>query len=252
METKDIVVGVHSIVHAVRNTERPVYEVVATDEGIDNLTKMGGLSREEIAKLPIKMVSSHLLQELAKEHYEDLGFTYNRVPSGVFLVTSPVEVYDPNWIFEQLSSGRHLKIVCLDGVTDVQNASAIMRTAAFYDVDCIVVATKNNFGLGPSVARIASGALEYVKIVKCSSLPKFIQALEKRDIHPIGLSEHAEVENLPTIQGSRCLILGAEDKGLSNATLRLLKNKIRLTPKGKIQSLNVSVAAAIAMERVFN
>lgn len=251
MENIDIVVGVHSIVHAVRNKSRPVYEIVATEEGLENLNKMGGLSREEIAKLPVKLVSNHLIQELGKKHYDQLGFQFNRIPSGVFLVTSPVETYDTNWIFEQLKSGRHLKIICLDGVTDVQNASAIMRTAAFYDVDCVVVATKNNFGLGPSVARIASGALEYVKIVKCSSLPKFIAGLEKRDIHPVGLTEHAEEEILPTIQGTRCLILGAEDSGLSNATLRLLKNKIKLNPMGKIQSLNVSVAAAIAMERVF-
>lgn len=251
MEDKDIIVGIHSIVHAIRNPMREIFEVVATDEGIENLTKMGGMSREEVSRIPIRMVSSHLLQELGKEYYDRLGFQFNRIPSGVYLVTNPVELLDPNWIFDQIKSGRFLKILCLDGVTDVQNASAIMRTAAFYDVDCIVVATKNNFGLGPSVARIASGALEYVKIVKCSSLPKFIQGLEKRDIFPIGLSEHAEEDHLPVIQGTRCLILGAEDKGLSNATLRLIKNKIKLTPQGKIQSLNVSVAAAIAMERVF-
>lgn len=251
MENIDIIVGVHSIAHAVRNVRRPVFEVVATEEGVDNLTKLGGLTRAEIAKLPIKLVSSHLLQELGKKHYDDLGFQFNRIPSGVFLVTSPIEIYDTNWIFDQLQSGRHLKIICLDGVTDVQNASAIMRTAAFYDVDCVVVATKNNFGLGPSVARIASGALEYVKVVKCSSLPKFIASIEKKGVEPIGLTEHAEEDHLPTIHGTRCLILGAEDMGLSNATLRLLKNKIKLTPMGKIQSLNVSVAAAIAMERVF-
>ncbi|EQC51205.1 RNA methyltransferase [Bacteriovorax sp. DB6_IX] len=154
-------------------------------------------------------------------------------------------------IFDQIDSGRHIKILCLDGVTDVHNAAAIMRTAAFYDVDCIVIATKNNFGVGPSVARIASGALEYVKIVKCSSLPKFISALKKRGVEPIGLTEHTDDSEFVVPGGSRCLILGAEDKGLSNATVRLLDKKIKLNPQGSIQSLNVSVAAAIAMERVF-
>jgi 23S rRNA (guanosine2251-2'-O)-methyltransferase len=248
---KDLIVGVHSIAHAIKNPRRPVYEIIATEEGVENLTKMGGLTREEVAKVPVKLVAPHKLQELAKELYNELDFTYNRVPSGVLMVTESIEVESPNWIFDQIDSGRHIKILCLDGVTDVHNAAAIMRTAAFYDVDCIVIATKNNFGIGPSVARIASGALEYVKVVKCSSLPKFISALKKRNVEPIGLTEHTDDNEFVVPQGSRCLILGAEDRGLSNATVRLLDKKIKLDPQGKIQSLNVSVAAAIAMERVF-
>ncbi|OIQ18230.1 MAG: hypothetical protein BM556_08175 [Bacteriovorax sp. MedPE-SWde] len=248
---KDLVVGVHSIVHAIRNTQRPVYEVIATEEGLENLAKMGGMSRDEIAKIPVKLVAPHKLQELAKTQYTELGFMYNRVPSGVLLVTAKIDVEDPSWVFDQIDSGRHLKILCLDGVTDVHNAAAIMRTAAFYDVDCIVIAMKNNFGLGPSFARIASGALEYVRVVKCSSLPRFVTALKKRNVEPIGLTEHTDENEFVVPDGSRCLILGAEDKGLSNATVRLLDKTIRLDPKGKIHSLNVSVAAAIAMERVF-
>lgn len=248
---KDLIVGVHSIAHAVKNPSRRVYEIVATEEGVEKLEKMGGLSREEIAKLPVKLVAPHKLQELAKASYEQLGFQYTRVPSGVYLVTEPIEIENPNWIFDQIDSGRFIKILCLDGVTDVHNAGAIMRTAAFYDVDCVVIASKNNFGLGPSVARIASGALEYIKVVKCSSLPKFISALKKRGVQPIGLTEHTDDETLEMPSGTRCLILGAEDRGLSNATVRLLDKKIKLSPQGKIQSLNVSVAAAIAMERVF-
>jgi 23S rRNA (guanosine2251-2'-O)-methyltransferase len=249
--TKDLIVGVHSIVHAVRNKRRAVHEIIATEEGIENLSKMGGLTREEVAKCPVKLVAPHKLQELAKSLYDELGYTYNRVPSGVLMVTESIEVENPSWVFDQIDSGRHIKILCLDGVTDVHNAAAIMRTAAFYDVDCIVIATKNNFGIGPSVARIASGALEYVKVVKCSSLPKFISALKKRSVEPIGLTEHTDDNEFVVPAGSRCLILGAEDKGLSNATVRLLDKKIKLNPQGEIQSLNVSVAAAIAMERVF-
>jgi 23S rRNA (guanosine2251-2'-O)-methyltransferase len=249
---KDIIIGIHSIVHAVRNPKRNIIELVATEEGVDNLVKMGGMSREEVAKLAIKLVSPHKLQEDAKALYSLLGYQFNRVPSGAYMVTNPVEVESPTWIFDQLESGRHLKIVCLDGVTDVHNAAAIMRTAAFYDVDCIVIAMKNNFGSGPNMARIASGALEYVKIVKCSSLPKFLSALKKRGVEPVGLTEHTDANEFEVIQGTRCLVMGAEDKGLSNATARLLDKKIRLNPQGKIESLNVSVAAAISMERIFS
>ncbi len=248
---RDIIVGIHSIAHAVQNPLRTIHQIVATEDGIDNLRKMGGVSNEVISKLPVQLVSTHKLQEDAKKHFEDLGFNYFRVPSGVFLITNPVEIEDPSWISGELQSGRHLKILCLDSVTDVHNAAAIMRTAAFYDVDCVVIASKNNFGLGPSFARIASGALEYVKVVRCASLPKFLSNLKKKDIRPVALTEHTEQREMPAIQGSRCLVMGAEDKGLSNAVTRIIEDKIRLEPKGKIESLNVSVAAALAMEKVF-
>ncbi|EQC51206.1 RNA methyltransferase substrate-binding domain-containing protein [Bacteriovorax sp. DB6_IX] len=93
--SKDLIVGVHSIVHAVKNPRRPVHEIIATEEGIENLTKMGGLTREEVAKVPVKLVAPHKLQELAKGLYDELGFTYNRVPSGVLLVTDAIEIENP-------------------------------------------------------------------------------------------------------------------------------------------------------------
>ncbi len=248
---RDIIVGIHSIAHAIENPRRTIHQLVATEEGIDNLRKMGQVSNDKISKLPVQLVSSHKLQEEGKKLLDELGFNYTRIPSGAYLITNPIEIEDPSWIMGELDSGRHLKILCLDSVTDVHNAAAIMRTSAFYDVNCLVVSSKNNFGLGPSFARIASGALEYVKVVRCASLPKFLSNLKKRGIRPIGLTEHTEDTELPVINGTRCLVMGAEDKGLSNAVARVIDDKIRLSPKGKIESLNVSVAAALAMEKVF-
>ena len=110
---KDIIVGIHSIVHAVNNVNREIYELIATEEGVENLKKMGGLSHEKISELPIKLLSSHKLQEEAKKHYDNYGYHYNRVPSGVMLLTSPVEIETPAWINSEVESGRFLKILCL-------------------------------------------------------------------------------------------------------------------------------------------
>ena len=73
---KDIIVGIHSIAHAIENTKRSIHELMATEEGIDNLRKMGGVSNEKISSLPVKLVSSHKLQEDAKRLYEDMGYYY--------------------------------------------------------------------------------------------------------------------------------------------------------------------------------
>ena len=112
---------------------------------------------------------------------------------------------------------------------------------------------KNNFGHTPSFSRIASGGLEHVKIVKCASLPKFITKLQKSGVRCFGLSEHASEELKDSEIGEKnCLILGAEDVGLSNAVTRILDKTLSLKALGNTKSLNVSVAAALAMDKVFN
>ncbi len=70
--------------------------------------------------------------------------------------------------------GQFDDAVRLDQITDVHNAAAIMRSAAFYGVDCVLISQKGNFGMGPNFARIASGALEYVKIIQFSPQTTFL------------------------------------------------------------------------------
>lgn len=248
----DLIVGIHSIAEAIKNPERQIFELVATEEGLDELKKRGGLTREQIPMTKVRLLEGHALQEEAKQYYRDLDIEFQRVPSQIFLLVSPVTIYEPTWIYERLESRIPLKILALDQVTDAHNGAAIMRTAAFYGVDVILISAKGNFGLGPSFARIASGATEYVKIVRCSTLPKAITKLKDLGAICIGLSEHAsgtleEIDQTKSI----CLILGAEDTGMSHAVSRVVETTIAFKPLGKIKSLNVSVAAAIAMEKIF-
>ncbi|MBF0445401.1 MAG: hypothetical protein HQL68_07405, partial [Magnetococcales bacterium] len=81
-----------------------------------------------------------------KDYYKKFGFTYQRIPSQMFLVTSATEIFDVAWLYDQVVCGKVPKIFCLDQVTDVHNGAAILRTAAFYGVDCLLISQKGNFG----------------------------------------------------------------------------------------------------------
>lgn len=248
----DMIIGIHSIAEALKNFERTIFEIVATEEGLEDLKKRGGLKPYEIPMSKVRIVGGHELQEEAKAIYRELDYEFQRVPSQVFMLVSPISIYEPTWIYNQLESRIPIKILALDQVTDAHNGAAIMRTAAFYGVDVILISAKGNFGLGPGFSRIASGATEYVKIVRCSALPKTITKIKELGAICIGLSEHASGE-LGEIPKSKpiCLILGAEDVGMSHAVSRVVETTISFKPAGKIKSLNVSVAAAIAMEKIF-
>jgi 23S rRNA (guanosine2251-2'-O)-methyltransferase len=248
----DMIIGIHSIAEAMRNPERDIFEIVATDEGFEDLKKRGGLKNSEIPMGKVRIVEGHDLQEEAKRIYRDLELDFQRVPSQVFMLVSPINIYEPTWIYNQLESRIPIKILALDQITDAHNGAAIMRTAAFYGVDVILISAKGNFGLGPGFSRIASGATEHVKIVRCSALPKTITKIKELGATCIGLSEHAS-GTLEKIDSTKpiCLVLGAEDVGMSHAVSRVVETTIAFKPAGKIKSLNVSVAAAIAMEKIF-
>jgi 23S rRNA (guanosine2251-2'-O)-methyltransferase len=254
MFEKDLVVGIHSIAEVINTHSREILKLVATKEGLEELKKRGKVRIDQIPGHLIEIVGSHELQELGKREYMDLELEFSRIPSQIFLITSPLITEEPTWLYSQIKLHEKYKILALDQVTDVHNAAAIMRTASFYDVNCVLVSAKGNFGMGPNFSRIASGATEHLKIVKCASLPKILTKLEESNVMVIGLSEHASDTGLlspDNLNKSICFVLGSEDEGMSNAVSRVVTKTIALKSLGKIKSLNVSVAAAIAMEKIF-
>lgn len=250
MEEFDLVIGIHSIAAAIQNSERNLYHLYATEEALDELKKVVTLPQEII-----KLCSSHKIQEEAKVYFKQLELEYQRVPSGVFLIASPLNVHDMSYLNEKLAKGNDLKILALDQITDVHNAAAIVRTASFYGVDLVIIPDKKSFGLTPSFFRIASGAAEFVPLVGVSKLTKTITKLKQENVLCLALSEHASgdlsAELIAKHTKGLCLVLGREDVGISHAVMRLIDHHISLDSKGDIKSLNVSIAAAISMEKCF-
>lgn len=248
----DIVIGIHSIAELLRAKRRRILHVYASEESLDELKKRQGISKNEIPADKLVLRATHDVQEEAKKWYKKADYEYQRVPSNIFIIAEPVPAKDLNWLYDEMIKRDSFKLLVLDQVTDVHNGAAIMRTAAFYGVDAIMLSSRSTFGVGPGFNRIASGAVEYMEVVKVSALPKTLTKLSEMGVQIIGFSEHAK-DSLNTIkvQNKTCLVLGAEDFGLSNAVERLLTTIVALKPQGKIKSLNVSVAAAVAMEKIF-
>jgi 23S rRNA (guanosine2251-2'-O)-methyltransferase len=252
----DLIVGVHSIICALKNSKRTNFKLFGSQEGFSELQKKGLKEKDVTGDLQKVLLSGHEVQQKAQAAYKERGFSFQRVPSGIYLTCSSLEILSPHEINIELESGKPQKIICLDQITDVNNAAAILRTAAFYGVNFLVIPQKGNFGLTPSFFRIASGATEYVKMAQCSNLSKFIKKLQEKELLCLGFSEHAdskldEIKSEITNEKSLCLVLGSEEKGMSHAVEKALEKKLALVPAGSIKSLNVSVAAAVAMEKIF-
>lgn len=247
--TFDLVLGLHGITHALENPKRSNHILKCTDDGLKSL-KSKVKSFDKIDK-SIKMFTQHDLQEEAKKDFKTLDYEFQRITSGIYLLTSPYDVPDSfNWLFN--NSDKLNKVICLDQVTDIHNAAAIVRTASFFGVDTIIISSKQTFSLSPSFYRLACGGVEHLTILKSNNLSKTITSLNEKNFMTLALSEHSTIDTLSQSPEKKiALILGAEDLGISNAVLRVCSHEFALKSKGEIRSLNVSVAAALAMNKFF-
>ena len=140
----------------------------------------------------------------------------------------------------------------LDGIEDPHNLGAILRTAEATGVHGVVVRVKRAVGLTPAVAKASAGAIEYIPVARVVNISQALETLRKNNVWVIGIdmngeSDYSEVDfRLPT-----AIVIGSEGKGLS-ALVKKRCDSISFIPmKGKVASLNASVAAAVVMYEAF-
>ncbi len=140
-------------------------------------------------------------------------------------------------------------IIC-DGIEDPHNLGAIIRTAEATGVHGIIIPKHRSVTLNATVAKSASGALEYVKVCKVTNIPNTIDELKKRGVWVYGADMDGELWSNSDYTSSTAIVIGSEGNGIS----RLVKDKcdqiVSMPMCGKINSLNASVAAGVLMYEV--
>jgi len=139
-------------------------------------------------------------------------------------------------------------VLVLDQITDPHNVGAILRTAAGFAVAAVVTTARHSPEATGVLAKSASGALEYVPIVTVQNLARALEALRERGYLLVGLDSTGDIDlgDAP-LRAPLALVLGAEGKGLRQLTRATCDRVARLDLPGRIKSLNVSNAAALAL-----
>jgi 23S rRNA (guanosine2251-2'-O)-methyltransferase len=140
--------------------------------------------------------------------------------------------------------------VVLDNVIDPRNMGAIMRSSAIYGVNGIIINKNHCSPMTEVVHRTSSGGSDLLKVYMVSNLINCIKALQDFGIGVIGLSEHSDQTIDQLSFSGAALILGSEEKGIREKTLLNCDYKINLVRNDKINSLNVAVAAGIALSEI--
>lgn len=242
---KDLILGNHGIVEAINNPKRKNKKVVGLKEAVD---KLFGSNVFEI-KVDREVVKQDELQKRVQQYCKENDFAPVKGVK-IFLEADSLGETHVGDIYDQLKD-RQMKFIALDDVTDVHNFGAILRTAVFYGVDAVFYSQKEK-RFPPGFFRIASGAPEHIKLVNLTSLSKGLAQLQKREVICLGFSEHESESTYETASdASICLVMGSEERGISNAVKRMIDACLAIEGQGAINSLNVSVASAVAMERFF-
>jgi 23S rRNA (guanosine2251-2'-O)-methyltransferase len=140
----------------------------------------------------------------------------------------------------------------LDGIEDPQNLGAIIRTAEAAGIHGVIIRSRRAVGLTATVAKASAGAVEYVPIARVANVAQALEDLKKSNVWVIGIDpagniDYSQVDfSLPT-----AIVIGSEGKGLSDLVKKRCDYLASIPMRGKITSLNASIAAAIVMYEAF-
>lgn len=139
-------------------------------------------------------------------------------------------------------------LVVLDGVEDPRNLGALLRTAECSGADGVMIPERRAVGLTDTVAKSSAGATEHVKVAKVQNLNRLIEELKERNIWVVGTSGDAEMPYSEwDWKQPSALVLGAEGTGLHRLVAENCDVLVKIPMYGKIDSLNVSVAAGVIL-----
>ena len=222
--------GRHAVIAALANPERTVRKVWGTREALSQLD----------------------LPPVIPINYADVADLGRMVPSdaphqGLVIEVDPLEDV---WLGELLEKGADDRrpLLVLDQVTDPHNVGAILRSAAAFDALGIVTQDRHAPPESGTIARAASGALEAVPWCRVVNLARALEEIAEAGFWRIGLTGHAG-QTLEEAMGPQkvALVLGAEGEGMRQNTEAHCDELAKLPISGKVESLNVSNAAAIAL-----
>lgn len=224
--------GHHAVAAALANPRRSVHELVATAAVLDRAPELA-LARPG---LPVRVADRAEIGALLPP---------GAVHQGLALRVEPLPEHK---LEDALGAGRGT-IVVLDQVTDPHNVGAVVRSAAAFGATAVVVTMRHTAPAGATMAKSASGALDIVPLVAVVNLARALEAIKRAGYWCVGLDAAGEAElTAAALPGPAiALVLGAEGEGLRRLTREHCDVIARLPTVGRLVSLNVSTAAAIAL-----
>jgi 23S rRNA (guanosine2251-2'-O)-methyltransferase len=237
----EILYGIHPVQEALKAGRRKFYEIYLARDNpqgrLENLLKI-----VEDRKIAIKKLGSGKLSALTNtsEH------------QGIGAKVSVYPVKDLNQILDVEKSGTSGLILILDQVVDPRNLGALIRTALAVGVQEVIIPKDRSAPPSPAASKASAGAMEHLHIVKAANLVSAINRIKAAGFWVAGLDKSASKSVFESdLTDPLAIVIGAEEKGLRPLVKANCDFLVSIPQIGPVDSLNASVAGAVAMYEVF-
>ncbi len=228
----------------------PVLEAVRSGREIDRLLVAHGVSGGSVTAIIAKCKQRDILiKEVSPQKLDYYCSGANH--QGVAVLFAEQEYCTVDDIFKKAESlnEKPFIIVC-DEIEDPHNLGAIIRTAEACRVHGIIIPKRRSASLNATVAKSACGALEYMLVSRVTNIPNTLDLLKEKGVWVFGADMDGEDYRQIDFDCPTALVIGNEGKGIGALTAKKCDQIVSLPMKGKINSLNASVAAGILMYEV--
>ena len=224
---------------------RPVEEALEAGVPVQTLYVLRGADKRLGRLVALARERGAKVVEVTREVLDG----YSSGHQGVVLLLSPVELVDWKEVLKGVRNRGEVPLfLALDGVEDVGNLGAIIRSAEALGVHGLLLPKRRSAPLTPAVAKASSGALFHLPISRVTNLARTMKEMKEDGMWVVGTHLEGSMEpwkvdfSLPVV-----LVMGNEEKGLSRLVKEACDFLVRIPMVGRVESLNVSAATAVLL-----
>jgi len=233
---KNYTYGIHSVEEAINSGNEIDKIFVVKGSSNDSIRAIVALARKK--HIPYILVPQERLDRITRKNHQ-----------GVICFFASISFASlDNLLDSCYQKGKDPVFLMLDGITDVRNFGAIARTAECTGVDGIIVPFKGAAQVGPDAMKTSSGALNHIPVCRVKSLEATVDFLIQSGLTVFTCTEKTNKEiydvdfTVPSL-----IVMGSEEKGIQGAIRNRADHEVKIPMKGRINSLNVSVATAVIL-----
>jgi 23S rRNA (guanosine2251-2'-O)-methyltransferase len=233
------IIGQHAVIEALRNPKRKVLRVFLTEESKKNIHR--------------KSPKKNLLNDVkvyfkTKKELDKYSTKENLLHQGY---VAEIEHLENPILKDFIKEKNNITLVCLDGVTDPRNIGSLIRSAAAFGVNGIIIKERNFPSDSKLMFKAASGAIEYVNIFVVSNINSTLKNLKDKNFWVYGFDGNGE-KNFTDIEwkGNNILLFGSEGSGMHQHTSKYADFLVKIDINKKIESLNISNSAAVVFHHL--
>ena len=233
------IIGQHAVIEALRNPKRKVLRVFLTEESKKNIHKKSP-NKNLLNDVKVYFKTKKELDKYStKENLQHQGYV-----AEVDHIQKPI-------LKEYIKEKNNITLVCLDGVTDPRNIGSVIRSAASFNIDGIIIKERNFPGESKLMYKAASGAIEYMNVFEVSNINSTLKNLKEKNFWVYGFDGNGK-EDFTDIEwkGNNILLFGSEGSGMHKHTSKYADFLVKIEINEKIESLNISNSASIVFHHL--